>query len=359
MKYLALLFAGCLLSAFMLAPGYKITGTVSGLPDNTWLYLRTATPDKDIDSCRVTGGHFSMSGHIAEKAVPVYLHTAKYTNYVHFWLENTAITITVKAGEFKKGTISGSATQDEDRRLELQRKPYAVAADSLEQILDKTKDSVERKALTTRIQTLNNQAKEIEKSWVAKYPNSLVSVNILNIYATTWGKETTGMLYKNLSPEMKVTRYGQEINDYLALNKDIKIGGHYADFEQLNTAGKAVKLSQVKGKYILLDFWASWCGPCREENPNLARTYARFKDKGFAVLGVSLDESKSQWLAAVKKDGLNWENVCDLRGDKNKVAMMYGINAIPSNFLINEQGIIIAKNLRGDALDKELEKLLP
>lgn len=362
MKYLFLLLAVFILSAFAsipTAPGYRINGTVTGLPDSTWLYLRTAHPDNEIDSCRIIGGKFSMTGRIVEKAVPVLLHTAKYTNYVSFWLENTLINITVKAGEFKKGLISGSATQDEGRRLEQLWKPYSLLADSLGKILAKTKDSTERKNLRFRIKSANDKSEEVQKDWIKKYPNSLVSANILNIYAIGWGKETTQALYEQLSPEMKATSYGREINDYVALNKKLKVGDHYADFEQMNTEGKAVRLSQIKGKYILLDFWASWCGPCLEENPNLVKTYARFKDRGFAILGVSMDENKNQWLKAVTKDQLTWENVSDLRGDKNKAALMYGISFIPNNFLIDQNGIIIASNLRGKELDMQLEKLLP
>jgi peroxiredoxin len=362
MKYLFFFLTACTLSASTFIPAstrYRINGTVTGLPDSTWLYLRTATPDKEIDSCRVIGGKFSMSGQITEKAVPVYLHTAKYTNYVHFWLENTDIRISLKAGEFKEGLISGSATEDEDRRLDQLRKPYRIAADSLEKVLDRTKDSAERRSLIPRIRAANDKGIEVEKDWVRKYPHSIVAANILNIYATSWGKETTQALYQQLSLEMKATRYGHEISDYLALNRNLKVGDHYADFEQMNTAGKAVRLSQIKGKYILLDFWASWCGPCREENPQLVQTYARFKKKGFAILGVSMDENKSQWLQAVKKDQLTWENVCDLRGDKNRATLMYGVSAIPNNFLIDQNGIIIARNLRGNALDARLEKLLP
>ncbi len=361
MKNLFLLLSFCVLSAFTFLPpaqGYRISGSVTGLPDSTWLYLRTATPDKDIDSCRILGGHFSMSGKINEKAVHVYLHTTKYTNYVGFWLENTAICMTLKAGEFKKGLITGSITEDEDRRLDQLCKPYNEAADSLSNILVRTNDSVIRKSLVARINSFNARRKEVEKDWVKNYPGSLVGVNLLNIYATTWGKEVTGSLYDLLSPEMKSTRYGQEIKDYLTLVKNLNLGDHFADFEQQNTMRKPIKLSQIKGKYILLDFWASWCGPCIEENSRLAQTYARFKTKGFAILGVSLDEDKDQWLQAVKKEHLVWENVSDLRGDKNKVALMYGISAIPSNFLIDENGIIIARNLRGKDLDVKLEFLL-
>jgi len=361
MKHLTILFAAITLLAFAFtaAPaGYHINGTVTGLTDGTWLYLRTAKPDKDIDSCQVTAGKFSMSGQIAEKATPVYLHTAKYTNYVHFWLENTTISIDIKAGEFKKGRISGSATQDEDKRLDAMRFPFSKKSDSLSQVLEQTKDSTTRKNLLAQIHELDGQAKQVDQNWIKNNPGSLISANLLDIYATTWGRETTNALYLNLSADMKATVYGQNIKEYLAVNKNIKVGDKYADFEQANTEGKPVKLSQVKGKYILLDFWASWCGPCREENSNLAATYARFKDKGFAVLGVSLDDNKGNWLKAIKTDQLTWENVCDLRGDKNQVALMYGINAIPNNFLIDSNGVVIARNLRGEKLDEALEKLL-
>ncbi len=361
MKHLTIFFAAVALlaSAFKTVPaGYQINGTVVGLADGTWLYLRTAKPDRDIDSCRVNGGKFSMNGQIAEKATPVYLHTAKYTNYVHFWLENTIININVKAGEFKKGRISGSATQDEDKRLDALRLPFNIKADSLSQVLEQTKDSITKKNLAAQIRELDGKIKQVDQGWIKANPGSLISANLLDIYATTWGRETTAALYQDLSVEMKATGYGQDINEYLLVNKSIKIGDTYADFEQANTQGKPVKLSQVKGKYILLDFWASWCGPCREENPKLAATYARFKDKGFAVLGVSLDENKKQWLQAIKTDQLMWENVCDLRGDKNQVALMYGINAIPNNFLIDSKGVVIARNLRGEKLDEALEKLL-
>jgi thiol-disulfide isomerase/thioredoxin len=120
-----------------------------------------------------------------------------------------------------------------------------------------------------------------------------------------------------------------------------------------------LKLSQLKGKYTLLEFWSSMCGPCIAGNPKLVKTYEQFKSKGFAIVGVSLDFNKKNWLNAIRSDKLPWENLCDLRGSENRAALLYGVTYMPANFLIDEKGIVIAKDLRDDALDKKLQELLP
>jgi peroxiredoxin len=137
------------------------------------------------------------------------------------------------------------------------------------------------------------------------------------------------------------------------------IGSEAPDFIQNDVNGNPVKLSSFRGKYVLLDFWASWCGPCRQENPNVARNYARFKNKNFTVVGVSLDrpDGKSAWLAAIKSDGLDWTQLSDLKFWSNQAAALYSVTSIPQNYLIDPQGKIIAKNLRGEDLDAKLEQL--
>lgn len=197
------------------------------------------------------------------------------------------------------------------------------------------------------------------RQFIKANPESFASVYLLNSYATMLELPQVENLYESLSPKYKDTRSGKSIAKVIEARKITAIGKVAPDFAQPDTLGNAVKLSSLRGKYVLIDFWASWCGPCRAENPNLVKTFSKYKDKGFTVLGVSLDQpgKKDAWLAAIHKDNLTWTQVSDLKFWDNEVAVLYGVKAIPTNLLLDPQGKIIAKDLRGEELSKKLAEL--
>lgn len=312
--------------------GYRINGSAVGLRDSSLLYLEyyLSEDDKRIDSAYVVNEKFSFTGELKSNVIYALIRTHDFKNYKFLWLENSIISFKAENGKFRSAVITGSKTQDDQNELDSTLMP----------IEDDDKN------------------KEKYISFINNHRSSIISGHLLSGYGSTWGKETITPLYEKLSPEIKSSSYGQNILQFISLNKDLKVGDKYIDFSQDDAFGRTVKLSDFHGKVVLLEFWGSWCGPCRQGNPELVKIYDEFKDRGFEILGVGAEKNREPWIKAIKVDKLSWTNVTDLKGDKNKAALIYGVSYYPTNFLIDKTGTIISRDLTGNALRERLSKIL-
>lgn len=308
---------------------FSLDGTTNGIINGTVLYLDNISAKKLIDSVVVENNSFSFRTKLPKSPIQVILRTKDFSYYRFLWLENNPMTFDASQMNFRNAIVTGSSEEN------------------LSQTLSKEIDSLPGD---------EHLKKYIE--FVNKHPNSIYSAFVLSTYSKNWGKEKTKELFDQFSAENKNSEYGKSIAKYIELNKNPKIGEKYVDFEMEDTNGEVRKLSDFNGKLVLLEFWASWCGPCRQENPNLVKTYEKYNPKGFEVFAVSLDDSKEGWKKAIIKDGLAWTHVSDLKGADNSASLIYGVYGIPDNYLIDQNGKIIERNLRGEKLNEKLNELL-
>lgn len=341
---------------------YIVSGSIPGLKTPARAYLSYG---KFEDSTDIKKGKFQFKGSVnapvqAFLAVrPIGEPKKRNEDYTAFFIENSKITVTAK-DSVKTAVIKGSVAEREDNELDAQISPLTKTIIRLnDQYHGKPKDDA-YKAASDSVTKLVADIKAIRRRFVETHLNSFMGLYHFHhfILDSKFKPDNEEPLYLRFSPELKASEMGQQAKEKIEIARRRQSGAKATDFTQNDLNDQPFTLSSLRGKYVLLDFWASWCAPCRAENPNLIRAYQQLKDKNFEVVGVSLDQSKEGWAAAVKKDGLPWIHVCDMNGWKNAVAVMYGINSVPQNMLIDPKGMIIATNLRGEDLTEKLSALI-
>lgn len=327
MKKISTILTGLLFSSSLLIAQEKkqieISGTVTGVTTGK-IYLQKFNNKifSSIDSAEIKDGKFLLKEQLLLPEL-YGLTINKDQSPLYVFLDPGKVTVKLDTAKFyKNSTVQGSASNDLFAAYKKQRDV------------------------------------KIEE-FIQQNPRSIVPAYVLyREFAYRLTPEEIKANVALLDPSFKNSQYVTVLNDLINVLNKVSVGKKAPDFTAQTPEGKSISLSGQQGKYLLVDFWAAWCGPCRRENPNLVKAYQKYHDKGFDILGVSLDKSKADWVKAIKDDHLNWTQVSDLSYWNSAPAKLYGVRAIPANVLIDPKGTIIARNLRGEDLDKKLEELL-
>jgi len=341
---------------------YKVTINVTN-GDDTLIYLtkREGGEMINFDSVQMTDGKAILTGHINLPEF-YYLNFKGTRNYVPVFFEQGDIMVNVDMNEVKKPLISGSISHETfmayndsvsifDDQQSILGQQYGQA--------NKENDTAKMAELEDEYMSIDGLKTEYMIDYAINHSNDVVSAFVVLNNSYKLELEQLDKISNSFSESIDSSIYVKKLRDYIETLKNTAVGQPYIDFTLDDPTGAPVALSSLlNGNYVLVDFWASWCSPCRAENPNVVLAYERFHDKGFDVVGVSFDKDHEKWVRAIEEDNLTWAHISDLKYWNCEAGKIYAIQSIPQNLLIDPNGIIIEKNLRGEDLQNKLAELL-
>ncbi len=338
-----------------------ITGIITGYPDSTKVLLNNLDTQSIVDTTYLINNQFNFKVSVTESAPHVIIieNPSAYET-LFLWLENVDVSVVGNRDKFSYAQVEGGEIQNQVNNLSKITDPLNIRFDSINVELRKSYEEKELEKAKLLKEQLNKVIEDrIAKGtiYIMENPDYLFSAFNLKNFVAGLPKSKVKELYDNLSPEVKESDYAKSVLKYLELSKNVKIGDIAENFQLPDLDRNKVSLKDFKGKYVLLEFWKSACKPCRIENKTLLTNYTKYKSKGFEIISITTDRNKNSWELATIKDSIIWTSLQDFKSENGRVGNKYNVKFIPSNFLIDPKGRIIAMNLKGEKLGEKLREI--